>query len=84
MLEHKKYRAAHDVPLHSIKVGLCCATSAPRENSPVFLDENLISESYVRLILPPFFDQLTDNEKPYGHSMQDIARENTEKILWMF
>lgn len=72
------------MPLHSIKVGLCCAIGAQRENSPVFLDEKLNSERYVRLILPTFFDQLTDNEKPYGHSMQDTARENTGKTLCMF
>jgi hypothetical protein len=28
------------------------------------------SERYVKFILSPFFDQLTDEEKSYGHFMQ--------------
>jgi hypothetical protein len=31
----------------------------------------------VRLILSPFFNQLTDEEKSYGHFMQDNATAHT-------
>lgn len=54
-----------------------CAISAPRENSPVFLHEKLDSERYVRLNLRPLFD----NEKPYRHSMQDIATEHLGEVF---
>jgi hypothetical protein len=33
----------------------------------------------VRLILLPFFNQLIDDEKSYGHFMQDNAMAHTEK-----
>jgi hypothetical protein len=65
------------VPLHDLKVGVWCAISARRIIEPVFVHETINSERYVRLILSPFFDQLTDEEKSYGHFMQDNATVHT-------
>jgi hypothetical protein len=39
--------------------------------------ETISSECYVRLILSPFFGQLTDEKKLYGHFMQDNATAQT-------
>jgi hypothetical protein len=69
--------AVHEVPLHDLKVGVWCAISARRIIGPVFFHETINSERYVRLILSPFFDQLTDEEKSYGHFMQDNATAHT-------
>jgi hypothetical protein len=66
--------AVHEVPLHDLKVGFWCATSARRTIQPVFFfHETVNSQRYVGLILSPFFGQLTDEEKSYGHFMQDNA-----------
>jgi hypothetical protein len=43
----------------------------------VFFHETINFKRYVRLILSPFFDQLTDEEKSYGHFMQDNATAHT-------
>jgi hypothetical protein len=43
----------------------------------VFFHEAVNSKHYVRLILPPIFDQLTHEEKSYDHFMQDNATAHT-------
>jgi hypothetical protein len=44
---------------------------------PGFFHGAINSKSYVKLILSPFFDQLTADEKWYGHFMQDNAIAHT-------
>jgi hypothetical protein len=46
--------------------------------SPCLFHETVNSERYVRLILSPFFSQMTD-EKLYGHFMKDNATARTVK-----
>jgi hypothetical protein len=46
---------------------------------PKFLHKTINSERYTRLILSPFFDQMTDDEKLYGRVMQDNAMPHTTK-----
>jgi hypothetical protein len=43
----------------------------------VSFHETINSERYVRLILSPFFSQVTDEEKLYGHFMKDNATART-------
>jgi hypothetical protein len=59
-------QAVHEVPLHDLKVGVWCAISARRITEPVLLHETINSELYVRLILSPFFDQLTEEKNCMG------------------
>jgi hypothetical protein len=42
-----------------------------------FFYETINSECYVRLILTHLFDQLTEDEKPYGYFMQHNAMSHT-------
>jgi hypothetical protein len=63
------------VPLHDLKVGVWCAISV-EDNAALSFHETINSKHYVRLILSPFFDELTD-EKLYGHFMQDNATAHT-------
>jgi thiamine phosphate synthase YjbQ (UPF0047 family) len=43
----------------------------------MFFHETINSKHYVTLVLSPFFDQLTDEEKSYRHFMQDNATAHT-------
>jgi hypothetical protein len=45
----------------------------------VYFHETLNFERCARLIISPFLDQLTDEEKFYGHFMQDNATVHTAK-----
>jgi hypothetical protein len=55
----------HKVPLHDVKFEVWCAISAHRIHGPVFFQETINSERYVRVILNPFFRELTEEEKTY-------------------
>jgi hypothetical protein len=57
----------HEVALHDLNFGVLCASSAQRTTQPMFFHETVNSEYYVRLILSPFFCQLTDEETLYQH-----------------
>jgi hypothetical protein len=61
----------YEVPLHDVKIGVWCAISAHRIIGPVFFQETINSELYVKLILTPFFRELTEEEKTNGYFMQD-------------
>jgi hypothetical protein len=65
--------AVYEVPLHDLKVGVWCAISVRRTIQPMSFHKTINSERYVRLILSLFFSQLTDEEKLYGHFVQDNA-----------
>jgi hypothetical protein len=41
------------------------------ENNGEYFYGTINSEGYLRLILILFFDQLIEDESPYGHFMQD-------------
>lgn len=65
--------AVTEAPLHDLKFGGFCAISAWKIIRPLIFHKTISSEHYVRLILSPFFNQLADDEKSYGHFMQDNA-----------
>jgi hypothetical protein len=46
-------------------------------DNSVFVFSQNNSERYVRLILSPFFDKTTDDEKSYGHFKQNNSRAHT-------
>jgi hypothetical protein len=71
----------HEVPLHDVKIGVWCAISAHRIIGPVFFQETINSERYVRLILTPFFRELTEEEKTDGYFVQDNATTHTANHL---
>ena len=60
-------------PLHDQKVGVWCALSRGRIIGPIFFENTITSEHYIRNILEPFFDQLTEHEKQQGWFQQDGA-----------
>jgi hypothetical protein len=64
------------VPLHDLKVGVWSAISAQSTIQPMSFHKTINSERYVRLILTPFFSQLTD-EKSYGYFMKDNITVHT-------
>jgi hypothetical protein len=72
----------HEVPLHVSEVGVWWKTTARRVTGSVYFHEILNSERCGRLIISPFLDQLTDEEKFYGHFMQDNAKVNAEKKFY--
>jgi hypothetical protein len=49
----------HEVPLHPVKVCVWCAVSARGIAGPVFFNETINCERYVRVILRQFFPKLT-------------------------
>jgi hypothetical protein len=53
--------------LLDIKIGVWCAVSVKRIIGSIFYHETVISNRYVRNILEPFFEQLTDDERQYGY-----------------
>jgi hypothetical protein len=67
--------AVHELPLHVLKVGVWCVISAEDNWACVFSTSS--SKHFVTLILSPFFDQLTDENKLYRHFMQDNAMAHT-------
>jgi hypothetical protein len=62
------------MPLYDLKAKVWWAIS---EHKPVFSHETMNSKHYVRLILSPSFDRLTDEEKLFWHFMQDNAMVGT-------
>jgi hypothetical protein len=66
ILSTESPHAVHEVPLHDLKVGVWCETSERRTIQPSSFHETVNSQRYVRLILSPFFGQLTDEEKSHG------------------
>jgi hypothetical protein len=81
--QNNRYRSAenphsiHEVPLHDVKIGVWCAISAHRIIGSVFCQYTINSERYVRLILTPFFRELTEEEKTCGYFKQDNATAHT-------
>jgi hypothetical protein len=67
----------HEAPLRGLKVEVWCAKSARRIIGPLCFHETIISEPFARLNLCLFFYELSDEEKSYGHFMQDNASANT-------
>lgn len=67
----------HELPLHDSKIGVWCAVSENRILGPIFYEETINSDRYVRLILTPFFEQLVEEEKLHRHFMQDNATAHT-------
>jgi hypothetical protein len=65
--------AVHHIPLNDIKIGLWCAVRARQITGPIFYHETVNSDRYVRNILVPFFEQLTDDERQYGYFQHDNA-----------
>jgi hypothetical protein len=63
----------HEVPLHDLKLG---------SGMPLFLHITN-SKCYVRLIMWPFFNQLTDEEKPYSILCKIMLWHTLQTILWM-
>jgi hypothetical protein len=59
--------------LQNLKVRFWCAVSAWTVIGPVVFDRTLNSESYLRLLLSPFFDYLHGEENPLRNFVQDIA-----------
>jgi hypothetical protein len=49
----------HEVPLHSLNVGVWCFVSARRIVVPVFSNETINCERYVQVIFRQFFPELT-------------------------
>jgi hypothetical protein len=66
-----------EVHSHDPKVGVWCAVSARKVIGPVFFEETINSYRYVELILLPFFQGLTEEEKLYGYFMQDGTMAHT-------
>lgn len=66
-----------EVPLHPIKIGVWCAVSARRIIGPVFFEGRVNSDFYVRTMLRPFLNELTQEEKDYGYFQQDGATAHT-------
>jgi hypothetical protein len=73
----EKPLSIHEVPLHDVKIRVWCAISAYRIIGPVFFQETINSERYVRLILTPLFRKLTEDKKTYGYFMQDNTTAHT-------
>jgi hypothetical protein len=48
-----------------------------RGHFSLFFSRKINSEPYMRLILSPFFGQLTDEEKSYWHFMQESGTAHT-------
>jgi hypothetical protein len=59
--------------LHVFEVGVWWKTIAQRVTGSVFFHETLNSERCARLIILPFLDKFTEEEKFYWHFMQDNA-----------
>jgi hypothetical protein len=55
--------------MHDLQVGLWCVINAWRKPGPNFFYDETNPERRVRFILSPFFDQLNDEDKSYGHFM---------------
>jgi hypothetical protein len=56
-----------EIPFHDVKVCVWRALSAQRIIGFIFFRDTIISNSYVRQILQPFFKHLTDEEKVYDY-----------------
>jgi hypothetical protein len=67
----------HEVLLHSVKIGFLCAVSARRIVGPMFFNETVSCERYVRIVLRQFFLELTEEERLYGWFQQDSATAHT-------
>jgi hypothetical protein len=67
------------IPLHDIKIGVWCAVSARRIIGPIFYHEIVNSDWYVRNILKPCFEQLTDDGRQCGYFQQDNATAHTAR-----
>jgi hypothetical protein len=85
----EKPHAVHPIPLHYIKIGVWCAVSARWIIRPMSYHETVNSDRYVRNILEPFFEQLTDDERQYGYFQQDnatahIARNSMSALQEVF
>lgn len=84
----KNFHAVHKVPLHDLKVWVWCAIRAWRITRPMFFKNN--SKCYVKLILTPFFNQVTIKEKSYGilwkttqqHTHCEQFYGSIKKSLW--
>lgn len=67
----------HVRPLHDVKIGVWCAISARRIIGPIFFRETINADRYIDLILRPFFQELTEEERSNGYFMQDNATAHT-------
>jgi hypothetical protein len=72
----------HQIPLHDVKFGVCCAVSARRIIGAIFYHGTANSDRCVRSTLEPFYEQLTDDERQYGYFQQDdaTARNSTSAL----
>jgi hypothetical protein len=52
----------HEVSLHDVKDGMCCAMNAKQIIGPIFYVEIINFDRYVRLILTEFFAELTETD----------------------
>jgi hypothetical protein len=63
-----------------VKVGVWCAVSARRIVVPVFYNEIINCESYVRVILGQFFPELTEEERFYDWFQQNKTTAQTARM----
>lgn len=68
----------HESPLHDEKIGLWCAISGHRIVGPIFFDETVNSDVYIR-IFNEFYEQLTNDEREYCFFQQDGATCHTSR-----
>jgi hypothetical protein len=67
----------HQILLLDIMTAVWCAVSSRRIIGPILYYETVNSDRYVRNVLEPFFEQLTDDERQYGYFQQDNATAHT-------
>jgi hypothetical protein len=55
VLECKKSKIIHELPLYEERIGVWCAINAHRITGPIFHDDTINAARYVNNILSPFF-----------------------------
>jgi hypothetical protein len=69
----------HEVPLHDQIASVWCALSAQRIIGYIFFYGTVNSKRYVKSILEPFFQMLTEEEKQYMYLQHDNASARTSQ-----
>jgi len=83
LLVHGKSSCCHQVPLHDYQVRMLCEITTHQIRGS-FFDTTINFKQYIRLILVPLLDQLTEKENSYGPFMQGNAIVHKQlMVLWV-
>jgi hypothetical protein len=83
ILVHRKSSCCHQVPLQHYQVRMLCEITTHTTRGS-FFDTTINFKQYVRPILVPFLDQLTEKENSYGPFMEGNAIVCKQlMVLWV-